>query len=224
MLGQETIVVKSRGRSFVTCPIYYATAEPHIGHIHSTVIGDFFHRWAALCGSEGIFTFGTDEHGQKVVRAATERAFDHPQVLVDEMSRQYRAAFNTFGISMGSTEGARWVRTTWKKHHLAAQHFWRRIEKHISLQDYSGWYSTPDEAFIGEKDIEEKDGKKFNIQNGHELEFVSEMNYIFEYGDFLDEIEAWAAKAINQPDHILKEIQQRRKSGRTQLSISRLES
>ena len=61
----------------------------------------------------------------------------------------------------------------------------------------------------------------FNTENGHLLEYVKEENYIFEFGTFLDEIETWAKSALNEPDVILAEIADRRKHGRTQLSISR---
>lgn len=122
---------------------------------------------------------------------------------------------------MSLVDGGKFIRTSHKSHHKTAQLFWTRIQKHLTLEKYGGWYSTPDEAFITQKDIKETDGKMYNIHNGHRLEYIQEENYVFEFGQFLDEIEHWAKGALNEPAAVLKEIEARRAEGRTKLSVSR---
>ena len=172
-------------------------------------------------GENSFFSTGTDEHGQKIIRSAATQGFDHPLDLVDDISREYRKTFQKFAISVTSFEHGRFIRTSDLEHHKTAQIVWNRIRKNITVEKYSGWYSTPDEAFIGTKEIEEKDGKKYNSTNGHLLEYIEEENYVFDFAEYLDEIENWAKSALNEPKLILREIEDRRKEGRTKLSISR---
>ncbi|CAG5097262.1 Oidioi.mRNA.OKI2018_I69.XSR.g15001.t1.cds [Oikopleura dioica] len=217
--------ILNKQTNFVTCPIYYATSTPHIGHIHSSVIGDFYHRWNKINDVPSKFSIGTDEHGQKIIRSAAQQGYDHPELLVNNISDLYRRTFKKFSISVASLDDAIYMRTTNPEHHEAAQKLWSRLRSkgHIRIKNYEGWYSTPDESFVGNKEIVEKDGKHFSSVNGHQLEWISEENYIFDFEPFLSEIEAWIEKAVT-PDVakvLIDELKERRNTGNTSLSISR---
>ncbi|CBY38518.1 unnamed protein product [Oikopleura dioica] len=221
----DQLRILNANTKFVTCPIYYATSSPHIGHIHSSVIGDFYHRWNKINDVASKFSLGTDEHGQKIIRSAAQQGYDHPEILVNNISDLYRRTFKKFSISVASLDDAIFMRTTTSEHHQAAQKLWTRLRSKgfIKMQNYEGWYSTPDEAFVGAKEIIEKDGKHFSAVNGHKLEWVSEENYIFEFEPFLNEIQSWIVKAV-APDAakiLIDELKDRRKTGNMSLSISR---
>ena len=113
---KDPIKIKRQNVHYVSCPIFYATSKPHIGHIHTAIIGDFFHRydfwsskknftnffsrrWHHLHGVKSVLSVGTDEHGQKIIRTANQLGYDHPQNLVDEVSQEYIKTFHKFNIS-----------------------------------------------------------------------------------------------------------------------------
>ncbi|CBY19815.1 unnamed protein product [Oikopleura dioica] len=198
----DQLRILNANTKFVTCPIYYATSSPHIGHIHSSVIGDFYHRWNKINDVASKFSLGTDEHGQKIIRSAAQQGYDHPEILVNNISDLYRRTFKKFSISVASLDDAIFMRTTTSEHHQAAQKLWTRLRSKgfIKMQNYEGC-----------------------AVNGHKLEWVSEENYIFEFEPFLNEIESWIVKAV-APDAakiLIDELKDRRKTGNMSLSISR---
>ncbi|XP_053205172.1 methionine--tRNA ligase, mitochondrial-like [Panonychus citri] len=170
---------------FISTPIFYVNADPHIGHVHTLVVTDALHRLARLKGAEPtMFTTGTDEHGLKIQRAALARGFE-PQQFCDNISKRFANLCSTFNI--GNTH---FIRTTDSSHLIAVQHFWNQLVNngYIYKSKYSGWYSVSDETFLPSSSIEEKDidgiKVKISTESGHVLEWFEEENYMFKLSQF----------------------------------------
>jgi methionyl-tRNA synthetase len=163
---------------YVTTPIYYVNDEPHIGHAYATVLADVLARYARLRGIETFFLTGTDEHGQKVERAAAERDIS-PQQQADEMVLRFQRAWERLHISNDD-----FIRTTEPRHvrvvQSVLQDLWERDE--IYLGAYEGWYCVPDERFWTDKDL--VDGNCPDC--GRPVERVEEANYFFRMGKYQD--------------------------------------
>jgi len=132
------------GRTFyTTTPIYYVNDVPHIGHAYATLSCDVMARFKRLDGYDVHFLTGTDEHGQKVEKAA-EAAGLSPQAFTDKVSQSFR---DLIGVMNFSPDG--FIRTTEKRHYVACQALWERLVAagDIYLGKYAGWYSVRDEAF-----------------------------------------------------------------------------
>ena len=123
-------------RFYVTTPIYYVNALPHIGHIFSTVVGDTVARYRRLAGDDVRFLTGTDEHGQKIERAASARGIT-PIALADEVVAQYRALWARFGMTHDD-----FIRTTEARHERGVVELIRRLEASDDLYTarHEGWY------------------------------------------------------------------------------------
>lgn len=158
-------------RFYVTTPIYYVNDVPHIGHAYTTIAADILSRYHRLMGREVFFLTGTDEHGQKVEKAAREKGRD-PKVHADLLVDNFRDLWKELNISNDA-----FIRTTDSEHIKTVQGLlqmlWDREE--IERRSYSGWYCTPDERFWTEKDL--------NAGNcpdcGRPVEHIQEENYFF---------------------------------------------
>ena len=130
----ERIKAARQNTAFVTCPIYYASGKPHIGHLHSSVIGDFYHRYFKLIQKDSRFSLGTDEHGIKIIRNYQQNSFKYDSIedFVNEMSNSYRHDFDKLDISTSKIDGARFIRTTDPTHHKTAKLFWEKIKNDIT--------------------------------------------------------------------------------------------
>jgi methionyl-tRNA synthetase len=136
-------------KCYITTPIYYVTAAPHLGSLYSTLLADVLARWARLEGKETFFLTGTDEHGQKVAQAA-QKAGMEPQAFVNSFIPAYKDTWHLYNISYDH-----FIRTT-DKHHVKAVQQWIRdlqAKGDIYKALYQGWYCIPDEAFVNEKDV-----------------------------------------------------------------------
>jgi methionyl-tRNA synthetase len=131
-------------RFYLTTPIYYVNAEPHLGHAYTTVVGDAIVRTRRLLGDDVFFLTGTDEHGQKVERAAKAKGMT-PQAFTDAVAGSFKQLFAHLNISNDD-----FIRTTEPRHIAAAQALWRRVHERGFLYKatYEGWYCTVDEAFV----------------------------------------------------------------------------
>ena len=107
---------------YLTTPIYYVNDKPHIGHAYTTLAVDVLARWHRLAGEEVFFLTGTDEHGQKVERAAAAAGLP-PQQFCDEVSQAFRDLTTTMGFSNDA-----FIRTTEPRHHAACQALWRKLK------------------------------------------------------------------------------------------------
>ena len=160
---------------YITTPIYYPSAKPHMGHAYSSIVADFFARFKVIDGYDVHFLTGTDEHGLKIQRSA-EKAGKDPQEFCDEISKTFKNLSNTLNLS--NTD---FIRTTEQRHKKTVQYLWSQLEKNddIYLSKYSGWYSVSDEAFYNDDEIEEVDGKKFSISSKSSVEWIEEESYFF---------------------------------------------
>ena len=160
---------------YITTPIYYPSAKPHMGHAYSSIIADFFARFKKIDGFNVHFLTGTDEHGLKIQRAAEVKNVDTLK-FCDEISKTFRKLSKTLNLS--NTD---FIRTTEERHKKTVQYLWNILEKNdeIYLSKYSGWYSVSDEAFYNEDEIETIDGKKIAINSKSEVEWVDEESYFF---------------------------------------------
>jgi len=160
---------------YITTPIYYPSAKPHMGHAYSSIIADFFARFKKIDDYQVHFLTGTDEHGLKIQRSA-EKAGKAPLVFCDQISQTFRDLSDTLNLS--NTD---FIRTTEARHKKTVQHLWNELEKNddIYLSNYSGWYSVSDEAFYNEDEIEELDGKKISISSRSPVEWIEEESYFF---------------------------------------------
>ncbi len=209
---------EKNGRYYVTTPIYYVNDRPHIGHAYTTLACDLLARFMRLDGREVLFLTGTDEHGQKVEQSARERGLE-PQDYAAQISAEFRGLTEAMGFSIDA-----FIRTTEDRHKAAVQALWKELldRDQIYLGQYAGWYSVSDEAFYGEKELTEKDGKRF-APTGKEVEWVEEPSYFFR-------LSAWQDRLLelyeSQPDFIQpaarrNEVMSFVRGGLHDLSISR---
>ena len=160
---------------YITTPIYYPSAKPHMGHAYSSIIADFFARFKRIDGYEVHFLTGTDEHGLKIQRAAEKKGIDTLD-FCNQISQTFRDLSNTLNLS--NTD---FIRTTEERHKNTVKHLWSILEKNddIYLSKYSGWYSVSDEAFYSEDEISEKNNNKIATSSGSIVEWIEEESYFF---------------------------------------------
>ena len=160
---------------FITTPIYYPSAKPHMGHAYSSIIADFFARFKRIDGYDVFFLTGTDEHGQKIQKSAEQKGLE-PLKFCDQISQTFRNLSKSLNLSNND-----FIRTTEDRHKKSVQHLWNELKKNddIYLSSYSGWYSISDEAFYNEDEIEEFDGKKIASTSKSPVEWIEEESYFF---------------------------------------------
>ena len=108
---------------YITTPIYYPSAKPHMGHAYSSIVADFFARFKRIQGYNVFFLTGTDEHGQKIQRAAEKQNKD-PKEFCDEISKTFKDLSKLLNLSNND-----FIRTTEKRHHKSVDHLWKILEK-----------------------------------------------------------------------------------------------
>jgi len=206
-------------RYYVTTPIYYVNDVPHIGHVYTTIACDTLARFMRLDGYEVMFLTGTDEHGQKVEKAAEAAGVD-PQAFTDRVSQNFRDLRGVLNFSNDD-----FIRTTEERHIKACQDLWKRLvdRKEIYLDKYAGWYAVRDEAFYGEDELRvTPDGKRI-APSGAEVEWVEEPSYFFRLSKWQEPLLEFYEK---NPDFIAPEARRNEviafvKSGLRDLSVSR---
>jgi methionyl-tRNA synthetase len=139
----------SINKFYVTTPIYYGTAKPHIGSLYSTLLADVTARWNTLQGKKIFFLTGTDEHGQKIARAAQQEEIT-PKELVDRYVKDYKETWHTYHIDY-----TKFIRTTDEYHIQAVQQWIKYLQEKgdIYKDFYLGWYCTPCETFVSTIDV-----------------------------------------------------------------------
>ena len=169
---------------YITTPIYYPSAKPHMGHAYTSIIADFFSRFKRIDGFNVHFLTGTDEHGLKIQRAAEGKNIK-PLDFCDQISQTFRDLSKTLNLS--NTD---FIRTTEERHKKTVQHLWSELEKNddIYLSKYSGWYSVSDEAYYNEDEIIDKDGKKVAQTSGTLVEWIEEESYFFRLSKWQDKL------------------------------------
>jgi methionyl-tRNA synthetase len=203
-------------RFYVTTPIYYVNDAPHVGHAYTTVNADALARWHRLAGDDVFFLTGTDEHGQKVARAAEEHGVS-PQEWTDQLSPRFASAWAELNISNDD-----FIRTTEPRHHQTVQRFLQQIYDNgwIAKDTYSGLYCISCEQYYTEADL--LDGKLCPIHRTP-VEVLEEDNYFFRLSAFEDRLIEWYEK---QPDAVIPEAKRNEalsfiKGGLHDISITR---
>ena len=204
---------------YITTPIYYPSAKPHMGHAYSSIIADFFARFKKIDGFNVYFLTGTDEHGLKIQRSA-EKLNKDPKSFCDEISKTFEDLTKTLNLS--NTD---FIRTTEDRHKVSVQNLWNILEKNkqIFLSKYSGWYSVSDEAFYNEDEVEEKDGLKIAKSSGSAVEWVEEESFFFKLSEWEKPLLEFYEKNKNfiLPESRRNEVISFVKSGLKDLSVSR---
>jgi methionyl-tRNA synthetase len=159
---------------YLTTPIYYVNARPHLGHTYTTVAADAVARWKRMRGYEVLFLTGTDEHGQKIERSAA-KAGKTPQEFAAEVSSEFRGLWDRMGLTYDD-----YIRTTEPRHKRGVQHLFSELQKRgfIYKGTYSGQYCVWDELYV-----EGSPGTPCP-DCGRITETVSEENYFFKLSAF----------------------------------------
>ncbi|MGB8468171.1 MAG: methionine--tRNA ligase [Candidatus Babeliales bacterium] len=202
---------------YVTTPIYYVTAKPHLGTLYSTLIADVLNRWHQLKGEKTFFLTGTDEHGQKIAQAAA-KAGKEPKSFVDGFIDAYRQMWKRYDIKY-----TKFIRTTDPDHIKAVQAWIVALQKSgdIYKGEYSGWYCIHCETYL----TEVPEGAQHPPCNtcNRPTEFIREESYFFKlsaYAQRLIDFYTQNPHFINPPER-LHEVISFVKSGLKDLSISR---
>ena len=199
---------------YITTPIYYVNDKPHIGHAYTSLACDMIARFKRLDGFDVKFLTGTDEHGQKIEKAAAAKGVD-PQNFVDEVSQSFREMGKILDLTNDD-----FIRTTEPRHKDAVQHLWKQLvdSGNIYLGEYAGWYAVRDEAFYQEDEI--VDGK---APTGAEVEWVAESSYFFKLSAWQQPLLDYYAKHPDaiQPESRRNEVLRFIEGGLKDLSISR---
>jgi len=171
---------------YITTPIYYVNAEPHIGHTYTTVLADTLARFWRLYGCDTYFLTGTDEHGDKIMQAAKKEGIE-TQAYVDRIAGIFKSTFEELGFSNN-----RFIRTTDADHVKVVQGILQKVydKGDIYFGSYGGYYCVGCERFYTEKEI--VDGKCPDHQT--ELKYISEKNYFFKMSSYQD----WLIKHIEE--------------------------
>ncbi|KAH3686748.1 hypothetical protein WICPIJ_002270 [Wickerhamomyces pijperi] len=170
---------------YITTPIFYPNASPHLGHLYSTLLSDVRHRWETLQSHQSFFTTGTDEHGLKIQTAAL-KLNKEPKQFVDELVQRFLHLDQVAEIKYD-----RFIRTTDQDHIASVQHFWNvLLEKGwIYEGEHKGWYCISDETFYPESQIKQsEEGKYYSVESGNEVTLTSEKNYFFKLSQFQEQL------------------------------------
>lgn len=179
---------------YVTTPIYYVNAEPHIGHAYTTIVADFLKRHYNLRGFRTFFLTGTDEHGDKIQKAADENKVN-VQDYTDRISGEFKKAWSLLGIEYDD-----FIRTTEERHKKTVREVLQKVYDtgDIYYGSYGGNYCYGCERFLTEKDI--IDGKC--PEHGKPVQWIEEHNYFFK----MKKHQSWLIQHIeNNPDFIRPE-------------------
>jgi methionyl-tRNA synthetase len=171
-------------RYFITTPIYYVNASPHIGHAYTSIAADVLARWKRLDGFDVFFLTGTDEHGQKVEKAAAEAGLD-PQSFADRVAADFRDMADRMNVSYDD-----FIRTTEPRHTVSCTALWRKLEEagQIYPGHYEGWYAVRDEAFYAEGELTTRaDGTRV-APSGAPVEWVREPSFFFRLSEWQDRL------------------------------------
>lgn len=182
---------------YVTTPIYYVNALPHIGHSYTTVAADVIARYRRLRGQQVLFATGTDEHGQKVFRSAQAQG-KNPQDFVDEIAGAYQAAWKAFHIEYDV-----FIRTTDPVHVATVQYVFDKLRASgdIYAGEYEGWYCTACESYFREDEL--KEGNCPDCGRG--VERVSQPAYFFRTSKYAEQILSYLQ---GHPDFIVPRSRQ----------------
>ncbi|MCH7978288.1 MAG: methionine--tRNA ligase [Acidobacteria bacterium] len=201
-------------RYYLTTPLYYVNAAPHLGHTYSTLVADTIRRFKKMEGYDAFLLTGTDEHGQKVERAAKAAGLS-PQQFTDQVSSLFRESWRSLGVEFDG-----FIRTTSQSHHAAVRKIFEAVEKagYIYKGNYTGQYCVVDELYASEAGPGDP-----CPECGRPTETVTEENYFFKLSAFQDRLLAYYQE---HPDFIRPETRRNEvtafvRGGLRDVSISR---
>jgi len=204
---------------YVTTPIYYVNDVPHIGHAYTTIIADVLARFNRLLGKEVFFLTGTDEHGQKIERAAAEKGLS-PREHVDRVVGRFQELWKAIDISYDG-----FIRTTQDYHEEGVQKIFRKLmdRGNIYKGTYQGWYCVSNEHFLVEDVPMEKEGYKICPECGVKTSLVEEETYFFRLSAYQKPLlDFYAAHPdFVRPQSRMNEVMSFVESGLKDLSITR---
>lgn len=160
---------------YITTPIYYVNAKPHIGHAYTTIVCDVVTRFNRMLGNEVKFVTGTDEHGKKIEQSAVNAGLE-PIEFTNQVSKLFRDLLPIINISNDD-----FIRTTEERHKKAVSHLWNTLNDkgYIYLGEYSGWYDVRNEAYFSEDEL--VNGKS---PHGCDVIMMNEECYFFKLSEF----------------------------------------
>lgn len=199
---------------YLTTPIYYVNARPHVGHTYTTVVADTIARYKRMQGLEVCFLTGTDEHGQKVERSA-RAANMPPQQFADEVAAQYQKLWQALGLPYD-----RFIRTTEERHARAVRKLFQAAHETGAIYKghYEGQYCVFDELYVSEPAA-----GGLCPDCGRPTEWIREENYFFKLAAFQERLLEHYQKhpEFIQPETRRNEVITFVRSGLRDLSISR---
>jgi len=209
----------SKKTFYVTTPIYYVNDVPHIGHAYTTIIADTLARFHKLAGRDVFFLTGTDEHGQKIEKAAAEKGLT-PKALADSVVGRAQDLWKALDIEYDF-----FVRTTMEVHEKGVQKLFQRLLDNgdIYKGEYKGWYCVSDENFLPDDVALDADGCKTCPDCGKKASVVSEETYFFRLSAFQDRLLKLYEEhpEFVRPQSRLNEVSSFVRGGLKDLSITR---
>ena len=203
------------GKYYLTTPIYYVNARPHLGHAYTTIVGDALARWHRLLGDDVYFLTGTDEHGLKIQQAA-DAAGTTPQEFTDSIAPLFQQAWERLNISNND-----FIRTTEARHRAGVEKLLQACfdAGDIELDTYKGLYCVACEAYFTDDDL---DNGNCPIHK-RPVEHVEEENYFFRLSRFEQRLIDWYSSHPGAvvPDHRVNEVLGFIKQGLHDFSVSR---
>ncbi len=210
---------------FITTPIYYVNAAPHLGTAYCTILADVQARFRRAMGYDVKFLTGMDEHGQKVAEAAEEHGMS-PQEWCDAQAPLFKNLWERLEISNDD-----FIRTTETRQRHAVQYLWERMREsgYLYKGSYDGWYCVPEETYFTETQVEKADeererpGAHLCPDCGRPLERVQEQSWFFKLSAFQDRLLALYDEHPDfvQPDFRMNEVRSFVAGGLQDLSVSR---
>ncbi len=204
---------------YVTTPIYYATAAPHLGTLYSTILADVAARWHKLQGQDVFFLTGTDEFGQKVAQAAHAAGMD-PKAFVDQFIGAYKDLWKRYDIDY-----SHFIRTTDHYHVKAVQQWIQHLQEKGDIYKgaYQGWYCLPCETYLTPKDIQEGAVNPPCISCERPTQLVKEESYFFKLSAYQEKLLSFLEKnpQFITPKERAAEVISFIKAGLQDISISR---
>lgn len=203
-------------RFYISTPIYYPNAEPHLGHVYTTICADVLARYHRLAGDETFFLTGTDEHGVKMVKTAAEKGIE-PSELADSVVAIFENLWKEIQISNDD-----FIRTTSDRHKQSVQHIVQKLVDNgdIYLGAYEGWYDEGQEEFVTETEAKERNYLSFNRK---QLVRYKEPTYFFKLSKYAPKVLEYIEQhpEFIAPQSRRNEVVSKLKGGVDDLSISR---
>ncbi len=205
---------------YITTPIYYVNAEPHIGSSYTTIMGDIIARYKRMMGYDVFYLTGTDEHGQKIEQAARQKGIE-PKQLCDELAGKFKQLWKDLDITNDY-----FVRTTDESHVRTVQYFVSKMLENGDLYKgtYEGWYCVPCETYWNEDELEiDEHGHKICPSCKREVQLIKEENYFFKLSKYNESLLKLFTEnpEFVEPDFRRNEMLKILESGLKDLSITR---